>query len=593
MNRETHQLVREIIEVTGAPGPAVLDPDAPVLDDDALAPGDGDGRDMYLVGLIGGKDVGKSALVNALVGHDITARTSFGPGTEIVIAYAHEAQAVALRALLEEAVPGQFRIETHAIPRLSRQVLLDLPDIDSHYEAHVEVTRRMLRHMLYPVWMQSVEKYADRRPQELLAAVAAGNDPRNFVFCLNKVDQVVAREGEAAVREIRDDYAARVARVLNLAAPPHVSIISATHPNDHELPGLRAMLAQQKTSETVTRSKDLAARQQGSSVVAWIERQDLPRRLERLQRAEQDAVAILAARIGQPLVEQVIPRILDDPALRLTLGDELMRKRVERWPVVNIAHVLLEPLTALVRRRLSLETQRGLEGTEQLVDVHLRDVGAAAVHTDAGEQLVRGQPVAVALQSAFAALEQGDADIARLYRHRKLWEELPAATAEIELRQRLAGTLARQREVITRRVAGRRGAVGSLFRGLLTIGAILWFPFVQPLLAGLLADGGGAGKLGLLAIQLFGVSYLIKNLGFLAIYFAGLWVVLKWDTQRKVDRALDRWKRGDQHDPSLSLTGQAMEWLTTLPEPIRVARERVEALVERTAKVRKTLAAAA
>jgi len=47
----------------------------------------------------------------------------------------------------------------------------------------------MLRHMLFPIWMQSVEKYADRSP-ELLMKVAAGNAPANFVFCLNKVDQL-------------------------------------------------------------------------------------------------------------------------------------------------------------------------------------------------------------------------------------------------------------------------------------------------------------------------------------------------------------------------------------------------------------------
>ena len=89
-------------------------------------------------------------------------------------------------------------------------MLLDLPDIDSHYSDHVQITRRMLRHMLYPLWIQSVEKYADQQPQELLAQVAEGNDPANFVFVLNKADQLVAREGPAAAEELRDDYARRI-----------------------------------------------------------------------------------------------------------------------------------------------------------------------------------------------------------------------------------------------------------------------------------------------------------------------------------------------------------------------------------------------
>src|SRR5258708_10988406 len=71
-----------------------------------------------------------------------------------------------------------------------RQVLLDLPDIDSHWGQHLAVTRKMLRHMLFPIWIQSVEKSADRPPQELLMKAAAGNAPANFVFCLNKADQL-------------------------------------------------------------------------------------------------------------------------------------------------------------------------------------------------------------------------------------------------------------------------------------------------------------------------------------------------------------------------------------------------------------------
>src|SRR5215213_8793142 len=202
MTPAVEQLVRETMELTGADTPALLEEDAPVLSDEALdfaadRDGSGDGG-FYLVGIIGGKDVGKSALVNALVGRNITAITSHGPGTEIVVAYAHASRSAALRGLLEREVPRQYRIVTHEEPHLLRQVLLDLPDIDSHWKGHLEVTRAMLRHMLYPVWVQSVEKYADRQPQEMLARVAAGNAAQNFVFCLNKVDQVEQRrEGEA------------------------------------------------------------------------------------------------------------------------------------------------------------------------------------------------------------------------------------------------------------------------------------------------------------------------------------------------------------------------------------------------------------
>ena len=109
----------------------MLDADAPVLVTEAR-------RSIYLIGLVGGKDVGKSSLVNALVGKSITRPTSHGPGTETVVAYAHDSAADELRELLEREVPGRFSIVTHAIERLSKQVLLDLPDIDSRYDDHLQ-----------------------------------------------------------------------------------------------------------------------------------------------------------------------------------------------------------------------------------------------------------------------------------------------------------------------------------------------------------------------------------------------------------------------------------------------------------------------
>src|SRR5689334_5490218 len=189
MSNDIDQLVSDTIELTGASPPDLLADDSPTLLEPA-AP-----VELYLVGVIGGKDVGKSSLINAIVGQEITARTSHGPGTEHVIAYAHRAAVPELRTLLDREVPGRYEIRPHDVDGLRGQVLLDLPDVDSVYADHVETTRRMLRHMLFPMWVQSIEKYADQQPQRLLARVAEGNDPANFVFCLNKADQLDAREG--------------------------------------------------------------------------------------------------------------------------------------------------------------------------------------------------------------------------------------------------------------------------------------------------------------------------------------------------------------------------------------------------------------
>ena len=76
LSPQVQQLVREVIDLTGADSPDLLADDSPALA--RTVSGD---AGFYLVGLIGGKDVGKSSLVNALVGQNITAATSFGEGT--------------------------------------------------------------------------------------------------------------------------------------------------------------------------------------------------------------------------------------------------------------------------------------------------------------------------------------------------------------------------------------------------------------------------------------------------------------------------------------------------------------------------------
>src|SRR5580704_6145798 len=132
---DAEQLVHETMEFTRSSGPELLEADSPalVLDESGA---------LYLVGLIGGKEVGKSALVNALAGAKITDETSHGPGTQTAIAYVLRSHQAELSQLLQREIPGKFSIVAHDQAHLGSQVLLDLPDIDSRFASHVEVTRR-------------------------------------------------------------------------------------------------------------------------------------------------------------------------------------------------------------------------------------------------------------------------------------------------------------------------------------------------------------------------------------------------------------------------------------------------------------------
>jgi hypothetical protein len=508
--------------------------------------------------------------VNAIVGREITPPTSHGPGTDHAIAYCHESAANELRELLERELPNRHRIIAHSNNSLIRQVLIDLPDIDSHYSDHIQITRRMLRHILYPIWIQSIEKYADLAPQQLLARVAAGNDPANFIFCLNKIDQLSTQQPEA-VTELAEDYARRLQHTLDLPQPPRVHLVSATHPHAADMPGLRAFLSREKSTQTVQRSQGLAARRRDRSLLGWLDQQRLEERVQRLARLQEQAEQLLADRVGQPLLEQALPRIVDDPGQRMAMVEPAMQKRLSRWPAVNVLDALLSPLLGLLRINLSSAAMGG-------------SLSALDLDTEA-------RTTASRVQSVFAQLHQTQPVVGELYRHRKLWEEPPAAAAIADLQQRLAATIQLQRDAAAVRAAGASGIIRPLVRWTLTIGAVLWFPFVQPLLEAWLQPGFGktTQELLLLGVQMIGVTYLLKNVTFLLIWFLALWMILRYSTHRRVNRLVEIWRSSvDPQDP-LSLTGQTISWMDDLIEPIRAQRERTEAVVRRIEVLRASL----
>lgn len=585
MTPAVEQLVRETMDLTGADAPEMLREDAPTLagevlefeapidtaDDNAIE------QDFYLVGIIGGKDVGKTALVNAIVGKALSQVIGHGPGTEIAIAYVHDTREKKVRELLNREVPGQFRVVVHQIAGLERQVLLDLPDIDSQYESHLIVTRQMLRHMLFPVWAQSVEKYADMAPQQVLAQVAAGNDARNFLFCLTKADQLDAHGGEKAAAELREDFARRIARTTGMKNPPGVYVVSSRRPDQYDLPKLRSLLARQKTREAVREGKELASRRQDVSLLDWLKRQDLAGQADRLSRLLAEAQETIQQRVTQPLVEKVLPQIASDPANRLALSDEILAERVSRWPLVTLVHALLSPLMLMVRAFAS-KSPAAMLSADGMVDLHLKSQSFSA-----------GQ----VLQSAFAQLRQAHPAIGQLYGHQRLWEEMEAETASAELSRRLSATVDRQRQAARSRLTPTGGWLAPA-RWLLTIGALLWFPIVQPMLEAILPQKESitfAQTLGIL-VSVLGVNHLLKSVTFLAIWFVVLWLALRWNTQRRVSKLLTGWKQADELDPDLNLATQAIEWTESLTSPIAKAHEKTAALAERAEALRKQLAAA-
>ena len=557
------ELLEQIAQLTGAEAPSLVDAEAPILSEWAL----GDAQ-LYLVGLIGGKDVGKTSLVNAIAGRQLGQPVGVGAGTDRVIAYGHVQHERAIDRLLQSIVPGQWTFVGHDIPDLGNQVLLDLPDIDSIYESHVQITRRMLRHMLFPIWVQSVEKYADRRPQQLLAAVAEGNAPENFLFCLNKADYVRAQEAP----DLAADYAARIAKVLSLPAPPRVYVVSAVRPEEHDLPALRAQVNRPRSRDDVAAARGLAHHQRRKSALRWIESQDLDQRLQQLHRTAEHADQELRSRLGVPLIDRAVAGICDDPAYRMSLADALMERRIARWPIVNVLHVLLAPLVSALRWRLPGAVQDALASPRELAEQHMRRAFA-------------GSSVAAKVQAAFASLHQAHPQLSGLFADARPWEPAGAEPAADALRQRLAETIERQCQAV-RSAPGGFGPVGAAARWLLTVGAAVWFPLAQPVLEAYLS--GGAGDLAVLVVRALGATYLLTSAGFLLAWYVFLWLAVRHASHRRVGRLLQRWRTGESDSP-LSLAWQVLAWIEDLLRPSRQAVSCMESIAQQVSVLRSSV----
>jgi hypothetical protein len=209
-------------------------------------------------------------------------------------------------------------------------------------------------------------------------------------------------------------------------------------------------------------------------------------------------------------------------------------------------------------------------------------------YLDAGER-----PLNVRVQTTFALLNQSHPAVAALYRERRLWDDLVAADVAADLRATLAAALERQREAALQQLAGGGGIIGGVFRTLLTVGALLWFPIVQPILEASLQTGftRTTRELLLLIVQVLGTTYLLKNAVFLLIWYLVLWTLIRWNTQRRVNRLLMRWRAADSRDPSINLATATIEWIDGLVEPVRSARSRADAIVQRTEELRASIAA--
>lgn len=261
-----------------------------------------------VIGVFGATGSGKSSLVNALVGTEVTRAAVRRPTTsQPVAAVLGELGAdplldwlgVEQRHLLDGTGAA---LETAAAPRRRREegapgiVLLDLPDLDSREAANRALAEHMTGMVDVIVWVTDPQKYADAVLHQDFVRPFAGHDAVT-VLVLNQLDRI--REAERG--PVLDSLAA-LARRDGLESAPVLGTSAETGQGVAEL---------RETLVDIARTREAAASRQRADVTAAARRlraaadpADLPERVPAAAIRALDADLQAAARI-EPVVTAV------------------------------------------------------------------------------------------------------------------------------------------------------------------------------------------------------------------------------------------------------------------------------------------------
>jgi hypothetical protein len=558
------------------------------------------GDSLVVCGILGGKEVGKSTLINALAGQRVSDdHGEIDVGTTRPMAYVHRDVAEVFRRRLAGTAAwlggAPVRLDTcdHAADTIQNLVLVDLPDFDSDLPGHLETVKAVLPVLDRVIWVLTPRKIADRLWVSLLASVL--KDRQNVYCVLNKSDELLGDEQYAPgiPPSFLEDQSAWAVEMLGQAGwahdPDRLFILAALSPTAEafvELVGRRwgdpdwsrFERDRQAVGDIGRRLVDQLRRLRNSVLAPVTDRQavalkqanqgvELRKNAEllkahyrldewtdRLRRTCDPGhyQGLLNEAFGADFCETIGRRLAAGQRPETDLADDLLAARVDLWPILPL---MFWPARWLVRR----------------MGTRLAGLRWSAPQTLGDLFRVRGQSLRDRVRTFLARFREDHVQVIQRF---QLADCLPdAATSARRVAGRAAALVDDLDQELLAALKRTYRQPSLLKRGLLWL-AVIWFPVAQPLLKGFLQLFGAGGKVdlwgGILQIvTALGATHLL--VGFLFAAFLCLMILSGMYAQavrqiRDVRRAAPGLAAVDDSSPLAEQVDQLL--ITELVQPI-------------------------
>jgi len=321
------------------------------------------GLPLLVYGIVGGKDVGKTTLLNALIGSEVSREEFPGyiaEGTRKPVAYLHrDKQKIFADWMLERGLEAtEYLCSLHDNSSLYNVVFLDMPDYDSVYPGHKEICQRLAGKLDRIVCVSIIGKELDRDLEDFLRQ--ADRSERAWILVLNKYD-AIPRPSKNPIERLKPDLLEGY-RSLGLKdlTEQDIFVLSALQPDRHDFQTLRNRLLRLHPDEELARHKqNEALRQVAGALCKKRDAIGWDKDLERLETLLQGMEQNLRNLFSPEEIQKAERRLLAAGGPQARASAELLRVKVEGYALLPWVVKPLLPLIAWLGGRMTFSQNVG------------------------------------------------------------------------------------------------------------------------------------------------------------------------------------------------------------------------------------------